>query len=292
MIEFFKRNAFLLSISAILLVLILISSLRWSNPARLRQIDQIFHAAAAPFQNSANKLQIKASHWSKQYLLLVGVQKENTRLQQQVAHLESELNRYIDDANRFNLLKKQLRFSKALSSRKVFAEVVGKSADGFHQILIINKGSRAGIRRNHAVIVMEGLVGRIFSTSANRSVVQLLTDSRHRFPATIQITRTPSSSQPNSSAYIERTLVVGYRRESIRADRIPSLADIRQGDRVITNGLAGIFPRGIAVGVLKRVVKPKHDAFQYAEITPHVNFNSLQGVFVLLRPVRKNPPIR
>ena len=292
MIEFIKRHTFKISLLGSLLLLLLLNVIYRTNPERLQPINQVIHAIAAPFQNITNAVQKKTSQWFQKYLILVDVKKENIRLHQKIALMQSELNRYIDDASRFKLLKKQLLLAEQPIPKKVFAEVVGESVDGFHRVVVINKGQRAGIRHNYPVVVVEGLVGRVFSVSANRALVQLLNDPRHRFPVSIQLLTEPyagevspskGSVSPRINTPQERALAVG-RQNKVRAERIRTLAQVKEGDRVVTSGLAGIFPRGLAVGVVGEVTKPKHDVFQYADIITHVDFDNLAGVFILLQP--------
>ncbi len=292
MIAFIRRHSFKLSLGAVLLLLMLLSSIYRSNPDKLQPLNQLVHAVAAPFQNTAYIAQKQLSGWFEQYLILMDIKEENTRLQQQLIQMQAELNRYIDDATRFRLLKKQLRLAEQKVPQKVFAEVIGYSVDGFHRVAIINKGQRVGIRRNYPVVVVEGLVGRVLSASTNRSVIQLLNDPRHRFPVSIQISPPLNEAiEPLNSSVIgnpqERALASG-RQNKIRAERISTLASVKSGDRVITSGLAGIFPRGLAVGIVGEVSKPKHDVFQYADIIPHVDFDSLEGVFIIIQPPKND----
>ncbi len=58
---------------------------------------------------------------------------------------------------------------------------------------------------------------------------------------------------------------------------------MEQGDRVITSGLAGIFPKGLLVGTVADVKRERHELFQTAELRPAVDFDKIEGVFVILK---------
>jgi rod shape-determining protein MreC len=69
-------------------------------------------------------------------------------------------------------------------------------------------------------------------------------------------------------------------------ERIRMLADVQRGDRIVTSGLEGIFPKGLPVGTVISVEREKHELFQLAEIKPAVDFRKIEGVFVILRDRR------
>jgi rod shape-determining protein MreC len=62
---------------------------------------------------------------------------------------------------------------------------------------------------------------------------------------------------------------------------LPLLSPIQAGDRVITSGLTGGFPKGLAIGTITRVNRVEGDLFQSAEILPEVDFSRLEEVLVI-----------
>jgi rod shape-determining protein MreC len=61
---------------------------------------------------------------------------------------------------------------------------------------------------------------------------------------------------------------------------IPSLADVRPGDVVMTAGIDGIYPKGIPVGVVTKAEKGQ-DLFKTITVRPSVDFGSLEEVIIL-----------
>jgi rod shape-determining protein MreC len=220
------------------------------------------------------------------YIALVNLAQENERLRLQVQAQQEELNHYVNSSVQFNLLRDQLGFLEGNPERKVFAEVTGESVDNFHHVLLINKGRQAGIRRNYPVVLREGVVGRVQSVTATQSVVQLILDRRHSFPVLIQRSRERMVVQGEGGNLRllpqDRGIVAGTG-DGLRMQRIRMLADVEVGDRVITSGMAGIFPKGLLVGTVASVGRERHELFQSAEIKPVVDFNKIEGVFVVLR---------
>ncbi|MBF0276844.1 MAG: rod shape-determining protein MreC [SAR324 cluster bacterium] len=208
---------------------------------------------------------------TESYFYLVELRKENNELKKQISALTEEVNRYIEESIQYNRLKVQLEFAEQNPDKKIFAEVIGESIDNFHQTLQINRGSEHGVKRNFAVILKEGVVGRIETVTPYQSTVQLILDRRSRFPAILQRTRTKGLVYGNSNG--------------LELRRIPLRGDVKEGDRVVTNGLSGLFPKGVLVGIVKEISHNDHELFQTATLKPVVEFDNIEGVFVVLKSV-------
>lgn len=286
MLEFIKRNRLLFIASGTLLMLILVLSARWGNSDRFQVVDKVFQTIAYPFQAVYSATTNAIGNATDNYIFLVRLKDENTQLRLRIQALEEELNHNINGAIQFNLLREQLKFMEEDPHQKVYAEVIGESVDNFHQTLLLNKGSNEGIRKNFPVVLREGVVGRIQGVSPYSSVVQLIVDRRHRFPVLIQRSRermtVGGDGEKLKLVAPDRGLVVGSG-QSLEMRRIRMLADVNQGDRVITSGLSGIFPKGLLVGYITQVGRKRHELFQKARLRPVVDFNKIEGVFVILR---------
>ena len=286
MFNLIRRRLLPLSFGAVLTVLLVLLSLRWRDPQQGWMIDEVLHALAYPVVASYHGITNGVRGLAGRYVLLVNVQQENERLKLQLQALQEELNHHISGSIQFNLLREQLKFLEESPETKVFAEVIGESVDNFHHVLLLNKGSLAGIRRNFPVVLREGVVGRIQSVTANQSLVELITDRRHRFPAIIQRTRDRAVVNGEEAGLKltspDRGVVYGLGRE-LQLNRVRMLADVQPGDRVVTSGLSGIFPKGLLVGTINHVYRERHELFQSADIAPVVDFNQIEWVFVMLR---------
>ncbi len=222
-----------------------------------------------PIQVLVHEFVSYANDLTESYFYLVQLHQENEVLKQQVVALKEEVNRYIEESIQYHRLKIQLEFAEENPLKKIFSEVIGESIDNFHQTLQINRGSNDGIQRNFAVILKEGVVGRIQTVTWFQSTVQLILDRRSRFPAILQRTRA-------------KGLVYGTGK-GLEMRRIHLRADVKVGDRIVTNGLSGLFPKGILVATVTVVKYEDHEMFQTAELTPVVDFDKIEGVFVVLK---------
>ncbi len=71
MLELIKRNRILLTAAGVLLLLVVILSIRWRQPERLRIIDESVHAVSYPFQATFSKAVSGISDLFNRYLFLV-----------------------------------------------------------------------------------------------------------------------------------------------------------------------------------------------------------------------------
>ena len=97
-------------------------------------------------------------------------------------------------------------------------------------------------------------------------------------------------TDPNNAiaGLVQRTrdegIVEGTSHGRARLKYIPLLSRVKAGDRVVTSGLTGAFPRGLAIGGLTQVEKSEGDLFQSAEIEPEVDLSKLDEVLIITAP--------
>jgi rod shape-determining protein MreC len=68
-------------------------------------------------------------------------------------------------------------------------------------------------------------------------------------------------------------------------NQIPRLLDLFENDRIVSSGLAGIFPNGYPVGRISEITREEFGLFQRAVITPFVELNKIEEVAVIVKSV-------
>jgi len=147
--------------------------------------------------------------------------------------------------------------------------VIGEDAVGWYRTFFINRGSDDGVQADMAVTVPEGLVGRVVRSASEMSQVLLVVDPS--FSADCRISRTRDRGVISGS--LDGGCVLRY---------ISLKSDAKPGDTVMTSGLDGIFPRGLAVGAVEAVRKGDQGLFLEAQVMPAVNFREIEDVLVML----------
>lgn len=211
-----------------------------------------------------------ASVWYD-YIDLRRVHRENRRLQAEVFALRRRIDALQEGAEETRRLRQLLHLQETLSEPVAAARVIGKDPTNWFRTLVIDKGSRHGIRRNMPVIAVDGLVGRVVDVTPHTAKIQLVTD--------------PLSSV---GILVERTRVTGILAGDLAAPArikyLPLMADVAVEDRVITSGMGGVFPKGIPVGTIRAVERRNGALFEDATVRPAVDFSRLEEVLVLREP--------
>ncbi len=203
------------------------------------------------------------------YIFLVGVQQENQELRQSLSELTEKTVQTAELALENARLRDLLLLKDRSPAELIAAEIIGRDAVGWFKTVIINKGQNDGIQKNQAVITHQGVVGRCIEVAARTSKVLLITDINSSVDALVQRTRSRGIIQGNGSSLCELTF-------------ISSSEDVQKGDLVVTTGLCGIFPKGLAIGTVTRVETTTLGLFHYVEVQPSINLNKLEEVSILL----------
>jgi len=232
------------------------------------RFQSVVQTLTYPLQASVNSVASTFKNLWNSYISLIDVNEENKLLRQQLLDIEEKMNQHIENSVQFLRLRDQLLFASKKLTEKIFAEIIGESADNNHDISLINRGSNQLVQRNYIVLRKEGLVGRIQSVSPFQSSVQLITDHRSRVSSLIQRNRI-------------RGLIYGTHK-GLEMRQINKHANIKIGDRVISSGLGGLYPKGLLIGWVKEIRRQKHELFKTAILDSAVDFNQIEEVFVIV----------
>lgn len=202
------------------------------------------------------------------YLTVSGFKTENEWLRKRIQTLEVERQRLLE-AEATNLkLRQMLDFRSQLPSKPVTASIIANSASSWFQGCVLDKGSADGVRKDMAVVTPLGVVGKVVSVTPRSAKVILLTDANSGIDVLVQRTR----SRGIVSGSLESGLVLKYMKRS---------EDIQPGDRLITSGLDGVFPKGLMVGTVIKVNKQHLGLFQFVEVLPAVQSSRAEEVLVV-----------
>jgi rod shape-determining protein MreC len=148
----------------------------------------------------------------------------------------------------------------------VEARVVGFPPENESRAVTIDRGSRAGVRRNDGVLAANGVVGRIASVGPFSSTVVLATDYTSRIPAVVRRGRWWGIARGNLT--------------SIVVDYLPQDAALRVGDVVVT-GEGRSFHSGAPLGTVTAIERGGATLYQTALVKPSVDLGALDRVVVV-----------
>jgi len=206
--------------------------------------------------------------WDR-YIYLINVRKENQILKRMINRLKEENNRYREAVMANIRLEKLLDFKEKIPVPIVPAQVVGWDPSTWFRTIIIDKGLKAGIKQNMLVVNSDGVIGRIMQSSSNYSKVLLIIDPNSAIDSIVQRTRA-------------RGILEGTGGGDCELKYFSKNDDVREGDRIVSSGLAGVFPKGLALGEVTKVKGASSEMFQQVKVKPSVDFAKLEEVLVIL----------
>jgi len=238
-------------------------------------LESVTFGAFAEVQRAATSAVSGAREGWQNYFALQQIRQENDRLKEEVAQLRVGLQQERTLAQQTHTLQTLLDFKAATDWQTRPAAVIGSGASPEFRTMTIDKGTQDGLAENMAVIAPTGVVGRIITASARASKLQLLIDASAGAGVIVERSRVKGVV-----AGIGTTDELNFRAGLIQLDYIPSSADVKVGDRVVTSGTDGIYPKGFAVGEIQSV--ERESGALRIKVRPAVDFAALEAVLVVL----------
>lgn len=203
--------------------------------------------------------QPKLTDWLQPWLVkLTGVTTEVRHVVQQVEqvqHAEEQIQQLTSENKRLHqellllqpLQDENLRLRKLLAVsvpphyETVTATVIAHSPDHWFERLHIGAGQAQGLKANQVVVSALGVIGKIRETTAQTALVELLSDPSSAVACVTEHGRSPA-------------VMEGMQQESGRLKYLQNYAQVKPGEKILTSGLGGIFPPGLVLGAVDRVV--------------------------------------
>lgn len=255
-------------ITIVVLILIVIFSNKEANTSFF---ENVANKLVMPIQNGLTYVKNKVSGNSSFFTDISNLKTENKELQEKNSKLEQSLRELENIKTENETLKEYLGLTEKYGEYKTIpGYVINKEINNYSKTLIINIGKQDGIEENMTVIADEGLVGHVISVTDNTAKIRTIVDTSSSISCLM--------SSSKDSIVCKGTLDSNT---EIKAMYIPTDANLVQGDSVDTSGLGGIYPKGIHVGIIKKIVTTKNMTDRYALVETAVDFNKLNMVLVV-----------
>lgn len=158
----------------------------------------------------------------------------------------------------------------------ISAKVVSNSVSKRKNFILINKGSRHGIKKEMGVISSSGLAGIVIGVSEHYAYIMSMLHQNSRISARIK-----KNGQLVNVIWNDRD----YRTGDIID--IPSHIQLNKGDTIVTSGNSLIFPEGINIGIVTGQEKSENKSLGTASLLFSTDFNSLKHVYVIENLMRE-----
>jgi len=267
-----KRNG-IIGIIITIIILVLLVLLTNTDSSNLSYIENIADKLVNPIQNGLTFLKNKVHSNNSFFDNINDLQNENNELKAKNSELEEKLREFESIKAENNTLKEYMKLTEKYSDYKtVGADVISRDISNYSKTIVINVGKNNGVESNMTVIAAEGLVGHVISATDTTAKVQTIVDSS-------------SSTSSMISSSRESIVCKGLLEDKneLKAVYIPTDAQIASEDTIETSGLGGIYPKGIYIGRVSRVINGSNINDRYALVSTAVNFKKLETVLVITK---------
>lgn len=264
------RKRYGLMMVAVLLMLVALLFVTSAEREALSPAECTVREALAPIERVFIRVASEVSGAAHTIVNLRHLVRENDRLYLEISRLMAENARLEEYRLENERLRRLMDFQARLDYATCSAEVIARDPSNWLGTITVNKGTRHGVRKNAAVVTLEGLVGRVISTTPRTSTVLLILDPRSAVGGMVQRTRT-------------LVLVEGDpgRPGLCLVKTLTPESDIQVGDRVLSSGLGGVYPKGLVIGEVVEVMPGKYGVGRAARLKPVVDFVRLEEVAVI-----------
>jgi len=232
----------------------------------------------SPVPKVVNLIGGTASDMYHGYLDMRRAVNENLQLNRKVATLTAENLKLRQTESDLRRIRGLLGYSEQISMQTSLGHAVMLDTSGRFKSLIIDRGSDDGVTVNDAIVNANGLIGRVILTTKDMAKIQLVTDANCSVGSLIERTR-------------RQGVLRGDGTNAAALHDIPTLADVKPGDRVLTAGIDGIYPKGIPIGAVVKADQGPN-LFKNITVRPSVDFGTIEEVIIIHTRKIPDPVVR
>jgi rod shape-determining protein MreC len=267
------RNLTVLLVAIVAQLVLLAYQVKSNGEVRLIRVWAV--TAVTPLARLIESGRSSTAHFFSDYFVLLDVREENKRMKQELARIEMEnqyLRTQLDTADRARALQ---IFQASSPSKTLAAHVVGNGTGSGAKVVIVDRGSAAGVQKGMAVIEPYGIVGKVVDVYPTAAFVLLITDP------------TFAAGVISNKNRVRGTLK-GQGHSTVIVDYVQNEEKLEQGEWFYTSGDDRIFPKGLPVGeaTVVRPGKTHKEIF----LTPSGFQSGLEEVLIVIDGVHGKIP--
>ena len=243
--------------------------------ARYRTLEDVRHAAGAilfPLQRALRVPGEALDQLTGYFASKLDLDRENARLRAELIAQAPAAQGFATSRDENAKLRALVELKAHHAEGSTIVQVLYTGRDPFAQKVFVSRGSEAGLVPGSAVIDEHGVVGQVTRVHPTMSEVTLVTDKDHAVPVKVERSGVRS---------------VLYGAGTARAPELrftPPSADIRPGDRLVTSGLDGTYPAGLAVAQVMHVERETGQMFARIDCMPLGGVDRSETLLVLAPP--------
>jgi len=243
----------------------------------LNSVRQIAGTVLYPLQMAALMPRDAVSNMGGYFSSLSSLQNEVRELKnQQIAQAQSMQQAQLQMAENAHL-RRLLEAREYLPVATIMSEILYDARDPSTRRIVLDRGTRNGVQLGLPVIDNAGVIGQVTRVFPFTSEVTLLTDKEQAIP--VQVLRSGL-----------RSIAYGRGRSGLLDLRfVAPDADIQVGDVIVTSGLDGMYPAGLAVAKVVQVEKVAAGAFGRVVCQPIGGVDRNRQLLIVMSSVARAP---
>lgn len=203
--------------------------------------------------------------------------KENAMLKAQHFQQSVVLQRLTTIEAENNHLRSLLNTKFTTKQTATLGEIIHMGRDPFTHKVVVNRGSSQGIVEGQAVVDAAGVIGQVTRVYPFSSEVTLIIDKGLSIPIQIERNNLRAIAFGQGS---DSTLDLPY---------LPANVDIIQGDKLVTSGIDGIYPAGLAIAKVVKIERNPDSPFAHIICAPVAGVNNHKQVLLVSIPTEVTP---
>jgi rod shape-determining protein MreC len=227
-------------------------------------VQQLLH----PLQSGTSTVYRGFGGVWESYVALRGLRVENEVLRDRLEELESQNASLMEISHENERLRSLLKIADEIKLEHVVSNVIGYDPSNWVQAISIDRGSQHGIKEGMAVVGSTGVVGQVIAAAPFSAKVLLLTDHVSGIDGIVQDSRA-------------RGIVEGAGEGDCVWRFVTDPDEVKIGDRVITSGADGIYPKGLLIGLVSEVEERGRGGSPVVRLRPSEDLDRLETVTVV-----------
>lgn len=261
----------------LIVAVILLAALAFASAGSrsVSAVESMVGAVVQPVQSFAMRASDAIFDFFQRVFSNTDADQENEQLRAYIAELEEKQSSMLELERENERLRALLNYSQEETGNSYLtARVIAKNQNVWFDVFTINVGRNAGIKEDMPVVCADGLIGRVTDVAATYSKVTSIIDTSSDISVMVQRTRDNAMARGAFSTTQDNQMELYY---------LPAGGDLVPGDIIVTNGLGGVFPKGITVGTVTEVVRTTEDENdRNAAVQSAVDFRHLEEVLVVM----------
>src|SRR5271163_43237 len=267
------RNALVLMLVVLAQVVLLAMQVRRPAPDlpdghNVRLWRYVVASVVTPPERLAHNIGLSLRGVWSNYINLRHLREQNQNLQAQVDRLRLEQASLAEDARAGERLREMLDFRGRYIDTTAPAQVIGTSGTDQSKVIYIDRGSKDGLKPQMPVMTPDGVIGKVKDVFPHAAQVVLISDQTSGTGVVLETTRIRGVMKGNASGQPQMINISPDER-------------IQPGEPVMTSGGDQVYPPGMPVGVVERVVPDPETSYVNVIIKPNSDLARLEEVLVV-----------